>query len=407
MKRFNHVASCVLFAGLLLTIFGCGEDKKKPTPPTPPVVETVAVRIAATGVEGVVIKTSKPADQLGTVTKGTKITFSVEQEALTTAQKEVEKWTAQTTGTAETISASKGKLSVEYTVTSNVEIAVVLKDKEKEVEQPQAFDEKIPLTYLSEGWVNVDKNGFTRDKNQESISFYKFNEAVAFAAKGVNIKGAPYHLPTIKEWRTIIPSLDEEDSPCVDFDSDVDEPRQAMEVVQLYGKKPATYKALYKVAGTPGNKVVYAIRFIGTESEMGTTDHTYLSVWRYRTLGSDKEDERTLELAIDQILLGSDAAENLADENYINRFVDEAAWANPSAHCKIPALGYDSDATGSGITKNGQDGYFWASDVDKERGGVPGMVIINKTGIETSIYIGKRRGTPLLLFKGNAPKHTR
>ena len=114
-----------------------------------------------------------------------------------------------------------------------------------------------PLAYVAEYNIGNDFNSFATDLYSPDVSEYYSPQDVRFSS--LTIDGKKYHLPSIEEWRAIIPNGI--------FQSSFENLNSSAPVI-VAGKNVT---CLQDVKGF-GEGVIYALRFKGTE---------YQSAWRY------------------------------------------------------------------------------------------------------------------------------
>ncbi len=201
----------------------------------------------------------------------------------------------------------------------------------------------MPLSLLSSGVVNADKNAFVEgvDTDNANVGYFTLAEARAAFASPVTIGGGSYSLPTMNEIAAIIPwSIDM---------SNIGGPKigraynDVIEQAIKIGNVTQDYKADYK---TLSGKT-YAIR-------MKNASNRYRTAFRYSvyTEGTYKG------LLVEAIYLGASdavsAIDHVANEQYWTDNIDKIVSK------KIPAYGYIPFAENIMMSKN-TGGFFWTS----------------------------------------------
>lgn len=121
-----------------------------------------------------------------------------------------------------------------------------------------------PLAYVAEANINSEGTGFVTDIYANNVSgYFTYNDAVT-KFKNKTINGVNYHLPSIDEWRAIVP-----ERAVVGFGlSTTEDDALPPDTVSVAGKRmpcKADYKNL-------DNSISYMLRFKGTE---------YQTAWKY------------------------------------------------------------------------------------------------------------------------------
>ena len=191
-----------------------------------------------------------------------------------------------------------------------------------------------PLAYVAE--YNIDKNGtgFVKDRYATNVSgYYNFGMAVKRFST-ITIGDNKYHLPSMDEWKAIVPSGNDL------YFSSAAERLNYSEDVSVAGKSVA---CLQDIKGS-GNNVCYALRLKGTE---------YQSAWKYEYV----KEHNCQVMRI--------TTRSVADGVTIANVATEAFWQQNNSGDIVrifPASGKRSISNGSVLTNSeGSDGYFCSS----------------------------------------------
>ena len=231
-----------------------------------------------------------------------------------------------------------------------------------------------PLVYVAESNVNPAGNGFVTDLTACNVSGY-FNWN---AAKAINISG--YHLPSIDEWRSIIP----QNTNYVYFTSTSPYNNIAENVIVQ-----GVSINMHSDYNNTGNNLTYALRYKGTD---------YVSAWKYEYIsdGNNTHMKITSRSVAPSVTIG-----NISDNN-------GAFWNTGQENDVVryfPASGYKS-SSGS-LFYVGTHGRFWSSTENNSDNTVAWNMQFHETFAATnSDNNSKDAGQTVRLFAGNAPAPT-
>ncbi|MDN4753759.1 PL29 family lyase N-terminal domain-containing protein [Porphyromonadaceae bacterium W3.11] len=207
-------------------------------------------------------------------------------------------------------------------------------------------NKKLALEYLTEYNVNKTGTGFIDNHIGKNSGYFTWHEAMKlFAAnKNFTVDGIGYHLPSFKEWSSIIPKE------IMYVETKMPDKLGIVENVTI-GDKNATYKSDYRF---PGNYVFYAIRFKNEDNEQ-------LSAWRYQfTDNPEQSGEKMLQITVRP--LGKDvlSLDDISNPDY---------WAtnnDKDIQRMLPAAGYLIVKDGEPFYYN-EYGHYWSSTEDREK----------------------------------------
>ena len=202
-----------------------------------------------------------------------------------------------------------------------------------------------PLEYVAEYNVAPAGDRFVTTHDTGVSGFYTVEDAVArFAA--ITISGSPYHLPSIDEWRAIIPALPSNTNFCLKFDKSDKLFTDVEESVALRGETIISRND-YRMGL---NEVSYGVRF---------KDTPLASAWRYEY--ANQGDQQILKVT--SRLLAKD--ENVS----IEMVADPAFWQEHNGKDIVryfPASGYKMDVDGDTLY-GGSDGSFWSATAKSDK----------------------------------------
>lgn len=193
-----------------------------------------------------------------------------------------------------------------------------------------------PLSYVAETNVNADGNGFVSDPLANDLSgFWDWTSALSLFSD-VEWEGKQYHLPTMEEWKAIIPAT----AGNVRFDEELN--NKLTETVCLSGER---MDCVQEFKGTTRDNVCYALRFKGTE---------YQSAWKYEWVS---QDENNFMMRI--------TSRNVMDGVTIDQIATEAFWKPDKLRDVVrifPNSGCMEERRGElELSRRGIYGYFWTA----------------------------------------------
>ncbi len=193
-----------------------------------------------------------------------------------------------------------------------------------------------PLSLVAKYNVNTEGTGFVTDLTACKVSgYFTFNEAV-LKFSDITISGKRYHLPSIEEWRSIVPK----ELRCVQF-QDTESHNDISETVTVQGTS-ITMSSDFR---TGVNKVSYALRYKGTN---------LVSAWRYEYI----KDGNNTHMKITSRSLKGQTGVTVED------IAKPAFWSANAGNDVIrhfPASGYYWEGS---LYKVGTNGYFCSSSQD-------------------------------------------
>ena len=232
----------------------------------------------------------------------------------------------------------------------------------KRVLQPTAL-EYVSSYNIARGGISFDKTGFPKN-----TALFGWQEAKDRFSE-IEIDGQRWHLPTFKEWVSV-----------------TSEPLN----VVYFGKKD-TLRNTYERVVINGVDVEGASEFFNTT--VGTTyavrfkNTNYCSAWKYSYERYKDRDHRfENKLVITARPVDPDMGISAETDLTQAEFWEEDSDLNKSII--LPASGYIDTATSPGkVSKLGEDGFYWASDVDVSEGkAFPNCFYFNAMYIITSYY---------------------
>ncbi len=218
------------------------------------------------------------------------------------------------------------------------------------VEEPTATV-KLAIEYVADYNVNLEGTGFVSTHSNTEAGIFTYGQAMEKFGwdKDFKVNGVAYHLPSIEEFRGIVPEYNSGRSVSFKYE---DKNTAVSEVITIAGITK-TYTADYI---SPGDGNAYGLRFKGD-------DESQRSAWRYEYLdnpdspGSTEKPQKMLKITVRR-LGGSDTGitvETIADPSW---------WAsnNTKDIVKIfPAAGFLQYAGDENLTNAGTHGYYWSS----------------------------------------------
>ena len=124
------------------------------------------------------------------------------------------------------------------------------------------------LDYVAEYNMNADGSNFVQTQDCDVSGYFTFDDAVSKFAN-ITVAGTKYHLPSQKEWLSIIP-LDRTPIDYINF-TQTYKHQDVSESVSVGGQDVTSTNDYY----APGDGVVYALRYKGT---------IFVSAWRYEVI---------------------------------------------------------------------------------------------------------------------------
>lgn len=234
-----------------------------------------------------------------------------------------------------------------------------------------------PLSYVAETNVNVDGNGFVSDPLANDLSGYWDWTSALSLFSDVEWEGKQYHLPTMEEWKAIVP----EAAGNVRFNEELN--KKLTETVFLSGER---MDCVQEFKGTTDDNVCYALRFKGTE---------FQSAWKYELV---LQGENGCMMRI--------TSRNVIDGVTIDQIATEAFWKPDKLRDVVrifPLSGYMEERKGElEVDLRGSYGYFWSA--SRGGGGNPAYLGVFYMGACSGYEIGPREVFTIRLFKGAGRK---
>ena len=191
-----------------------------------------------------------------------------------------------------------------------------------------------PLSLVAEYNVNPAGDGFVTSLTDCTVSgYFNFDDAVS-KFSDITIGGKRYHLPSIKEWESIVP----DNWDYVVFIMYTNSYNDISETVTVQG----TSITMTSDFRTGVNGVSYALRYKGT---------SMVSAWRYEYI---KDGNNTHMKVTSRSLKGQTGV--TADDIVKPAFWSANAGNDVTRH--FPAGGYSDSGS---LIKVGKEGYFWSS----------------------------------------------
>lgn len=242
------------------------------------------------------------------------------------------------------------------------EDAIIIKYNGSTFTVPKKQRFKLPIEYVAEYNVNNAGDGFSTDNVGKSSGLFNWYEAVGQTHAehnpgGKNIFAAPafkdkYHLPSMKEWRVVLPdkfiAWDGASNPKVKKD--------LPEEIEVAGKT-ATYTADYDRG--KGNGICYAIRFKGNGDK-------YRAAYRYLYTNNpqDTESKAKKMFSLTVCHLGPNKTDITLEQ-----VADEKFWKQDGVEYitrVFPATGYKEPGDGDKRYRDGEQGFYWSSTEQEE-----------------------------------------
>ena len=190
------------------------------------------------------------------------------------------------------------------------------------------------LDYVAEYNMNADGSNFVQTQDCDVSGYFTFDDAVSKFAN-ITVAGTKYHLPSQKEWLSIIP-LDRTPIDYINF-TQTYKHQDVSESVSVGGQDVTSTNDYY----APGDGVVYALRYKGT---------IFVSAWRYEVIS--KGGQRVLKIRVRPL-----------DKETTTVTVEEIGkttfWTGDGEVVRtFPASGMKTSS--GNVALKGSDGYFWA-----------------------------------------------
>lgn len=218
------------------------------------------------------------------------------------------------------------------------------------VKKSSSTGPKLAIEYVADYNINSEGIGFVTSHSNSISGLFNYRKAMEKfgVGKGFMVNGIGYHLPSIEEFRGIVPDYR---SNGVKFDEQISS-KDVSEEIEIAGTKK-TYKADYI---STGDGVAYGLRF-------KSDDASQKSAWRYEYVdnplspGTKKAPQKMLRITVRR-LGGTN------EELTVETIADPKWWANNNDEdiVKIfPASGFFYYADDEKRTNAGKNGYFWSS----------------------------------------------